>query len=175
MTTTADGGARSGSPFWQFSLRIYRSPEVQRACLELQDSCGVDVNILLFMLWLGSQGREVTIEQAKTVADAVEPWKAGVVVPLRTARRVLKEPAGAIDGKGADALRLQVKRMELEAERLQQEALYALALKSGLGQSGIAGSAAAQTNVAAYGRLLGRVLPAPHVDVMIKAIDAEIA
>lgn len=170
MTTMPEiWGTGAGSPFWQFSLRIYRSQEVQNACLALQDGSGVDVNILLFMLWLGSQGRELSAAEARRVIDAVEPWRAGVVVPLRTARRELKEPAKAIEANGAELLRLQVKRMELEAERLQQEALYALAKDGGLGRVGVGASMAAAANVDAYGAALGRALPAEHAGVMLRA------
>ena len=47
-----------GSPFWQFSLRFYRMPQVADACIELQERAGVDVNLLLFLLWQASQRRQ---------------------------------------------------------------------------------------------------------------------
>ena len=40
-----------GSPFWRFSLRFYRQPQVADACIALQEEAGVDVNLLLFLLW----------------------------------------------------------------------------------------------------------------------------
>ena len=40
-----------GSPFWRFSLQLYRLPGVAEACIELQEKCGADVNLLLFLLW----------------------------------------------------------------------------------------------------------------------------
>ena len=45
------------NPFWRFSLRTYRAPGVQEACLALQDRCGADVNLLLFCGWTGRDGR----------------------------------------------------------------------------------------------------------------------
>ncbi len=33
-------------PFWNFSLEVYGGEGVARACLELQDRRGVDVNLL---------------------------------------------------------------------------------------------------------------------------------
>ena len=40
-----------GSPFWRFSLQFYRLPKVADACIALQEEAGVDVNLLLFLLW----------------------------------------------------------------------------------------------------------------------------
>lgn len=171
MTTTIGATTGAGSAFWQFSLRTYRDPKVQAACLALQDEAQVDVNVLLFMLWLGTQGRELTVDDVGSVVNAVEPWRASVVVPLRMARRALKEPAAVIEGKGAEALRLQVKRAELESERLQQEALFALAAK-GLGRAGTSAAAATAANVAHYATALGQAFPAEHVATMLAAAAA---
>ena len=38
--------------FWRFSLEVYQDEEVQRLCLSLQDDYGLDVNVVLFCLWL---------------------------------------------------------------------------------------------------------------------------
>ena len=43
--------------FWRFSLRTYRAPGVEAACLALQERCGADVNLLLFCGWVGREGR----------------------------------------------------------------------------------------------------------------------
>lgn len=170
MATTAEIDAlKPGSPFWQFSLRVYRNQAVQQACLALQDGSGVDVNVLLFMLWLGSDGRELSGQEVRSVIAAVEPWRRGVVVPLRTARQNLKQSVAAVDAKSAEALRLQVKRMELEGERLQQEALYGLSLGGSLGRPGAAARSACSVNVAAYAKELGREFPAEYVTTMVEA------
>jgi uncharacterized protein (TIGR02444 family) len=49
-------GSRQGSPFWRFSLRLYRAPGVGDACIVLQEETGVDVNLLLFLLWQAKSG-----------------------------------------------------------------------------------------------------------------------
>ena len=46
---------KQASPFWRFSLRIY--PAVADTCLELQDRFGVDVNVLLFLLFAARNGQ----------------------------------------------------------------------------------------------------------------------
>ena len=35
-----------GSPFWNFSLAVYRASAVQDECLDLQDQFGRDVNLV---------------------------------------------------------------------------------------------------------------------------------
>lgn len=115
-----------GSPFWRFSLTFYRQTGVAPACLALQDSHGVDVNVMLFGLWLASQGRELSLRDYESIESAVGAWRDGAVINLRAARRFLREPPAGFDPKAAEALRARIKGVELEAERLQQEALFAL-------------------------------------------------
>lgn len=115
-----------GSEFWRFSLTFYRSPGVPNACIVLQDSHGLDVNVMLFALWLGSQGRAISAADIKDADAAVRDWREQVVVELRGVRRFLRNPPAVIDGATASALRDKVKAVELESERLQQEALFAM-------------------------------------------------
>lgn len=50
------------NPFWRFSCAVYAAPGVAQACLELQDTHGADVNLLLLAAWLGAaRGWERTI------------------------------------------------------------------------------------------------------------------
>lgn len=49
----------NGSPFWRFALSFYGRPHVPAACLTLQYRHGVDVNVLLFLLWAGHKGRAI--------------------------------------------------------------------------------------------------------------------
>lgn len=171
MTETARETSRT-NPFWDFSLRVYSSPAVQKACVDLQDGSGVDVNVLLYMLWHASRGRQLTAADAKAVLDALEAWRVDVVVPLRTARRNLKAPPAAVDAAGAEALRAIVKKAELEAERLQQAALYAMKLPSEAAVQASGVRAAGEANVAAYANALGRPLAAAPVGVMLDALAA---
>ncbi len=177
--TEPTSGATSGTasstsrtnPFWDFSLELYASPAVQKACLDLQDGSGVDVNVLLYMLWHGANRRRLTDSDAKAVLAAVEPWRVDVVVPLRTARRNLKQPPPAIDAHAAEALRSIAKKAELEAERLQQAALFALKMPSITEKPEASARTAAAANAAAYAVALGSPLAAPPLDVMLDALD----
>jgi len=141
--------AGAGSPFWDFSLRVYGLPGVPAACLVLQDESGADVNVALALLYLGANGRALGAGDVARVDGAVADWRREIVVPLRQVRRALKpreeDPAIA-------AFRRQVKQVELESERLQQEALYVAI--AGLGHSADR-ETAARGNLALYADLLG--------------------
>lgn len=115
-----------GSPFWQFSLRTYGQEGVPPACIVLQDEAGVDVNIMLYCLWLATQGRGLSANDVRAIDGAMAAWRAQVVVPLRNVRRALREPPAAFAKAASEELRTRIKRVELESERLQQEALYGL-------------------------------------------------
>jgi len=114
------------NPFWDFSLRVYGGAGVAPACLALQDRHGLDVNLLLLCCWLGHRRAAApTRAEVARLVDAVAGWHRDVVRPLRQARRRLKAPGRAISPDLATALRQEVKRIELDAEHIEQLALAA--------------------------------------------------
>ena len=153
------------SPFWRFSLRLY--PAIADACLALQDRFGVDVNVLLFLLWAAEGSRKVGAEDARRVAAAVESWTRSVVVPLRTVRRALREPPELVEPAAAERFRQRVKQVELEAERLQQEGLHRLVPRDDLGEPEPSREVAARANVEAYAALLGTTFAPPLVTAVL--------
>ena len=118
------------TPFWRYSLKFYGQSGVSDACIALQDGFGVDVNLLLYLFWLASEGRQLTADEVKALDD-------------------------------------KVKAVELEAERMQQEALYQFT-RSGppLGKAAEP-PAAARGNIAALAGALGKTFPKASVDVLI--------
>jgi uncharacterized protein (TIGR02444 family) len=117
----------TGSAFWAFSIAVYANVEVHKECLELQDRDGLDVNLVLFCAFVGAIHGALLSEQATEEAiAAVSTWHGQVVSNLRAARRALKlhldrslSPMGAPIAN----LRAQVKALELEAERIEQQIL----------------------------------------------------
>ncbi len=163
--------ATATTPFWRFSLNFYRQPGVSDACIALQDGCGVDVNLLLFLFWLASDGQMVAPSEVKKLDDKVRDWRNLTIIPIRDARRKLKGAATLVEAGKQEAFRNKVKAVELEAERLQQEALYAFTQSRRLGK--LAGpSAAVRAHVASYEHLLGANFPKTAVDVLLGAFDA---
>src|SRR5208283_4433859 len=122
---------------------------VSEACIVLQDSFGVDVNLLLFLFWLASDDRQLSTDEVKMLDDNVRDWRNLTIVPIRDVRRKLKGAVTLVDPDKQEAFRNKVKAVELEAERLQQEALYEFSHSGPLGTAA-SRAAAARGNVAAY-------------------------
>jgi uncharacterized protein (TIGR02444 family) len=170
----ADTPATQDSPFWRFSLGFYRQPGVSDACIALQDQAGVDVNILLFLLWNATLGRTLSKDGAAELEAKIGPLRDATVIPLRTLRRALRTPPPAVEPGAAEAFRTHVKRVELEAERLQQQTMYDLASAMTFGSATTPGDAA-RASVAAYQGICPRPFPPAALDTILSAIDRHAA
>lgn len=159
------------TPFWRFSLQFYRLPSVSDACIALQDEYGVDVNLLLFLLWCADEGRSLSADDVKTLDNKVCDWRNLSVIPIRNARRKLKHARTLIDAGQQEAFRARIKAVELEAERLQQQALYGLSQSAQLGKEGEP-SVAAHGNVCAYEHIMGATFPRDTVNVLLGAFNS---
>ena len=126
-----DGNFEFDNAFWQFSLSIYGRPDVAEECLALQEAAGIEINVLLFCAWLGTQGVVLSKEDIATSVSTIEAWNENVVRPLRGVRQRMK---GLYRNEFAK-LRERVKTLELEAEQVEQAILFAHArrLQCGIG------------------------------------------
>ena len=159
------------SAFWQFSLAFYARPKVAAACLELQDSAGVDVNVMLYLLFLAAQNRQVSRDEVARIDALAGAWREQVVLPLRTLRRALKTGIAPCPAEANEALRNSVKRIELDAERIEQEAIERLAPVQSTGTPASPPFDAARANLAAYAAFLG-ALPAAPLKLVLDAFAA---
>jgi uncharacterized protein (TIGR02444 family) len=159
------------TPFWRFSLHFYRQAGVADACITLQDQCGVDVNLLLFLLWLAGAKRQLSVADVRELDASVRAWRELTIVPIRNLRRALKGAVNVIDATKQEAFRTRIKAIELEAERLQQEALYNRSRPSSLG-SAADPAAAARANIASYERVSGAAFPKAAMDRLVTAFAA---
>jgi uncharacterized protein (TIGR02444 family) len=159
------------TPFWRFSLNFYRQAGVSDACIALQDGCGVDVNLLLFLFWLASDDRQLSADEVQMLDDNVRDWRNLTIIPIRNTRRKLKGAATLVAPGKQEAFRTKVKAIELDAERLQQEALYEFTKSGPLG-SQASPPVAARANVAAYERVMNTRFPQAVVGILIAAFDA---
>ena len=162
--------AASGSPFWRFSLRFYRQDGVADACITLQEEAGVDVNLLLFLLWHATRKRTLSASEIAEVERRIAPWRNMTVIPLRTMRRALKLPSALVAGAPAELFRTRIKAVELEAERLQQEAMHELVGPSAMGVASSSLEAAARANIEAYAATCGRAFPSPATETLLAAL-----
>jgi uncharacterized protein (TIGR02444 family) len=146
--------AANDSAFWRFSLRFYALPGVAPACLVLQDEAGADINLLLLLLFFAQSRHAVTSEHVARLDVIVRVWREEAVKPLRSIRRRLKAGADGISLPVSEAFRNQVKRIELQAERIEQHTLEREAADMTFKRAA-SRIAAADANLAVYGAYLG--------------------
>jgi len=134
---------------WNFALERYGATGVAPACLQLQDDFGVDVCLLLCTLWCAEHGCALDPARLAQLDAQCAPWRCRVVQPLRQQRRAWR----------GDASRERdyedLKRLELQAERLQLERLAALAGWPGGGAGELAPAVLRRRNLRVLGRHYG--------------------
>lgn len=140
------------NPFWQFSLAVHGAPGVDAECLALQDTHGIDVDVLLFCVWLGGQGVTLSDTDMAAIEARVRPWRDTAIAPLRAARRGIKTLPEIADDDVA-ALRKDVAALELRAEQVEHAMLYGMA--PGLETRAATAEEAMHRNVSALGRSKG--------------------
>lgn len=156
------------NPFWDFSLAFYADPEVQAACLVLQDQAGCDVNLVLYALYRARGGDTLDMDSLAALEAGVRPVREIAVAPLRAIRRHMKAEGLAADPDGFERLRNEVKTVELHAEKLMQSLLAQADPVTEPAEP----AEAARSNLVAYGRIIGAdPLPAPQVAVLLARLE----
>lgn len=108
---------------WAWALKVYASPKVREALLDLQDVNEQNVCLLLWAGWSGETGRPLDEDAYEEAADIARTWEDSVVLPLRTLRRSLKKPIPDLDPAARESVRAEIKAAELKAERASLAAL----------------------------------------------------
>ncbi len=108
---------------WAYALRVYARPGVSSACLLLQDEFGLDVLVMLHLAHTAVTNGAATIKPGDVErADAcARDWRDHVIRPLRAVRHAISK-----DDPATAALRADVQRIELMAERVALAQLVAL-------------------------------------------------
>ena len=112
----------SDSELWNFSTQTYQIPEVETACLNLQDNFSADVNIILYCCWLGEKSFELNVDDVTALILAAQPWK-NILQPLRKTRRIMKKHIIAMPAELLDQTINNMSEMEINAEHMAQQAL----------------------------------------------------
>lgn len=102
---------------WDWSLQAWRTPGVEEAALELQDTAGQNVCLLLWSAWSVRVGAPLDDETLEAACDVARAWEGRVTGPLRGVRRALKGQIIDIETADREAVRDAVKAVELDAER----------------------------------------------------------
>lgn len=151
------------NPFWRFSVRIYAQEAVREECLSLQEAFGIDVNILLFAVWLAAE-RETALDEPDIAAieALTKPWHAAAVLPLRRARRQVKE-LSLLSRPEVANFRRKIAALELESEQIEQALLFELAEKRWPSRNA-ATSAAVGGNISIYLARFSKDADAPALE-----------
>lgn len=127
-TSKFPGRAMSGNPadeaHWTFAVQLYMSPGVASSCLQLQDHCRVDVNVLLLALFHHGNGGEISADLIESMHNAAADIRELAVLPLREIRKSIKNNPGALRLLGK--LRDTVKSLEIDAERIEQQCIVSV-------------------------------------------------
>ncbi|WP_200911749.1 TIGR02444 family protein [Mesorhizobium sp. 1M-11] len=108
---------------WAFMLGVYARPDVAPACLRLQDAHGLDIPLMLAVLYGGVCGRVPDPEQIRAFDENCRVWRETAIRPLREVRRAMKSHDWLASQPRALLLRERVKAAELEAERVEADVL----------------------------------------------------
>jgi uncharacterized protein (TIGR02444 family) len=72
------------NPLWEFALKFYAQPGIEKQLIELQDSEGLSVNLLIYSIWLACEQRRLLSLPEQD--DVINDWHMHVVKPIREAR-----------------------------------------------------------------------------------------
>ena len=109
----------SSEQFWQYSLSLY--PAIKDLCLQWQDNFGVNINLLLFLLYLDKQQQSLTEQQLQQLEDLLQHFSSEVTQSIRALRRAMPSPW--LESDMQQQLRQQLLSTELAAEKLEQQLL----------------------------------------------------
>lgn len=154
------------SDLWTWTLTAYKAPGVAEACLSLQDHHEQNVPLLLWAAWIALTGRRPDEDTLEAACDAARAYDSVIVSQLRAVRRTLKAPIPDVADDHREALRQQVKALELDAERRLMLELEELApAPSGAPRRAIDG-------LAETAKLWARVVPRPALTSLADRLPA---
>jgi uncharacterized protein (TIGR02444 family) len=102
--------------FWSDMCAAYRDPDLADACLGVQEAFDADVPLLLVLCLADRAGHMIGRDALLVLVEDCQAWRGAAILPLRFARREMK---GRFTDPAQLGLRDDIKRLELDAERLQ--------------------------------------------------------
>ncbi len=139
--------------FWLYTCNRYARGKTQELALTLQNTYGVNVNLLLFLCWCTENNVVVTLSQFTSLANAIEQSEQKLVAH-RTKRQQMHPNQGG-DSTNYAALKAQ----ELGLEREQQGIIVTTANSLGLhvlpSQVGQSQSSVFNASIASFVNLYG--------------------
>jgi len=147
--------------FWVYALELYDQSAAQDAFLRLQDRDGADVPMLLWCLWLGSEGYGVATSVMHQAVEFSKVWREQTVEPLRNLRKALKPGIAGVPVELTNAARSHVAETEQRIEHFQMNHL------AGLSTNTLDGSAV--ENLDRYALAAGLTLDATDQSIILEA------
>ena len=111
------------NPLWQCACRLYAVRGVAETCLALQEEFALDVNLLLWAVWIDTRGVALGQEDVSSAHALVAAWHAEGVGPLRGARRAIKAMK-LVERTAIAVLRADIQALELRAEQIELALLF---------------------------------------------------
>lgn len=118
-----------GKRLRDYAVAIYHHEGVSSACLQLQESAQVDVNLLLFVVWTTSTGYSVSLSDIQAARTLVGPWHSEIVKPLRAVRQRLKQGPSPAPSEETSVLRQKLQSLEIAMELIELDELEAFAAR----------------------------------------------
>ena len=97
---------------WDWALTTYAAEGVADACLELQETAGQNIPLLLWAAWCAHTGRTPDEDALEAAGDTARAWQETAIGPLRAVRRARKARAPDLDDTDREAVRAGVKAVE---------------------------------------------------------------
>lgn len=101
-------------------MAFYAQPKIAETCVHLQDSYKVNVCLLIGLRWMDESGKYLSDAQFADLQSHIQAWTQQVVEPLRSLRRLLKQPVAAYP---QDETQLQIRTAIKQAELLAEKKL----------------------------------------------------
>ena len=113
---------------WNFALRVYSQPDVERLSIELQSLYHANVNIILWCCWLEREDIKLSESWLDDVLITIDTVSQLTVSKLREARRQVKE-SGNFTDQQSKAIAKHILNAEMLTEKVLLYRLYNMTLK----------------------------------------------
>jgi len=104
---------------WSRMCVLYQRTGIAPALLELQARYSLDVPLFLGVLLAAVSGISLDEEDIADIIKQVSGWRQAVIIPLRNTREAVKSFTGMTDRVDVVGLREAIKKVELDAERVE--------------------------------------------------------
>ena len=159
------------NPLWTFAVSLYERPGVRPACLRLQDEVGLDVDVVLTILWIARQGWACDAPTVRSLLAETAPIRAWIEGQRRH-RRAANEHVH--DDPGWRPVADAALAAELAAERYALHRSYgrvqALSLEKSTDRL-----EAARAGLTAYAKIMAIDGAAEAFAVLVSALAADLA